>query len=70
MFEVLKSKDLWSFNEILSHPSLQLYSVDLEMLFEYLIEKHFIEVVNVETKGQAIYHRNYKVAEKILIKNI
>ena len=70
LFEVLKSKDLWTFDEVLSHPSLQLYAVDLEMLFEYLIEKHFIEVVNVETKGQAIYHRNYKLAEKLLKKNI
>ena len=70
LFEVLKTKDSWTFNDVLSHPSLKLYAVDLEVLFEYLIEKHFIEVVNVDTKGQAIYHRNYKLAEKLLKKTI
>lgn len=68
LIDVLKTKEFWSFNEIASHPELSLYSVDLEVLFEYLIEKHFIEVVTIETKGQGIFHRNYKAAEKLLTK--
>ena len=61
---VLKTMDQWSFNEIYKHPELQLYSVDLEVLFEYLIDRHFIEVLHIETKGQGIFHRHYRVAEK------
>lgn len=68
LIDVLKTKEFWSFNEIASHPELSLYSVDLEVLFEYLVEKHFIEVVTIETKGQGIFHRNYKAAEKLLNK--
>lgn len=65
LIEVLKTKDFWSFNEVLSHPELKLYSIDLEVLFAYLIQKHLIEVVNIETKGKGLFHRNYKVAEKL-----
>lgn len=66
LIDVLKTKEYWSFNEILTHTELKLYSVDLEVLIEYLIEKHTIKVVNVETKGQGIYHRYYKVSEQFL----
>lgn len=65
LIEVLKTKDFWSFNEVLSHPELKLYSIDLEVLFACLIQKHLIEVVNIETKGKGLFHRNYKVAEKL-----
>ncbi|WP_071396092.1 nucleotidyltransferase-like protein [Bacillus tuaregi] len=68
LIDILKMKESWSFNEIASHPELNLYSVDLEVLFEYLVEKHFIEVVTVETKGIGILHRNYKAAEKFMSK--
>lgn len=63
--EVLAQKELWAFQEILSHDELNEYSVDLSMLLEYLIEKGYIEVVNQETKGQGVFHRYYKVAEKL-----
>lgn len=66
LIEVLKEKEFWSFNEVLSHPELKLYSIDLEVLFAYLIQKHFIEVVNIETKGKGLFHRHYKVSKKIL----
>jgi len=68
LIEILKTKEHWSINEIALHPELKLYSVDLEVLFEYLVEKHFIEVVTIETKGQGIFHRNYKVADRFILK--
>jgi Nucleotidyltransferase-like/Helix-turn-helix domain len=65
LIEVLKEKKFWSFNEVLSHPELKLYSIDLEVLLAYLIQKQFIEIVNIETKGKSLFHRHYKVAEKL-----
>ena len=65
LLEVMESKDYWSFNELMIHPELAPYSVDLGILVEYLIEKKIIDVVNVETKGQGIFHRYYKTAEKL-----
>ncbi|MFB6469602.1 nucleotidyltransferase-like protein [Cytobacillus sp. Hz8] len=65
LLEILKEKEKWSISEIIEHPELKNYSVDLGMLLEYLIEKGFIDVVNIETKGPGLYHRYYKVAESI-----
>jgi hypothetical protein len=60
---VLEEKEVWTFNEIMEHKELSVYSVDLGILMEYLIEKNYIEVVLVGTKGQGIYHRYYRIAE-------
>ncbi|GAM15997.1 nucleotidyltransferase-like protein [Mesobacillus selenatarsenatis] len=65
LLEVMESKEYWSFNELMTHPELAPYSVDLGILVEYLIEKKILDVVNVETKGQGIFHRYYKSAEKL-----
>lgn len=64
ILEVLSEKEVWSFNEMMNKEELIPYSVDLEMLIEYLIDKHLIAVVKVETKGKGIYHRYYRVPEK------
>ncbi|MBS8266864.1 hypothetical protein DYI25_20780 [Mesobacillus boroniphilus] len=65
LLEVMESKENWTFNELMTHPELEPYSVDLGILVEYLIEKKILDVVNVETKGQGIFHRYYKAAEKL-----
>lgn len=65
LIDILSEKEYWSVQEILNHDELGLYSVDLTMLLEYLIDKHYIEIVNVETKGKGILHRYYKVAKKL-----
>lgn len=58
------SNELWSFGELAKHPELELYSVDLEVLLEYLVEKQLIVVNKVETKGVGIFHRKYVVSNK------
>lgn len=65
ILDVLSKKDNWSFNEMMNEEELVPYSVDLGMLLEFLTEKRLIEVVNVQTKGQGIFHRYYKVHEKL-----
>ncbi|MGJ7918915.1 nucleotidyltransferase-like protein [Neobacillus sp. LXY-4] len=61
LIDVLQEKDIWSFDEMLNHPDLSLYSVDLSVLLEYLIDKNYITVIKKETKGQDIFHRYYSV---------
>jgi hypothetical protein len=65
LLEVLSSKEVWLFHEIMSEKELIPYSVDLAVLLEYLIEKHLIEVVNIETKGQGVFHRGYRLNHKL-----
>ncbi|HWO74711.1 MAG TPA: nucleotidyltransferase-like protein [Bacillus sp. (in: firmicutes)] len=59
LLEILKEKEYWQFQEILTHPELDMYSVDLGMLIEYLVERKVIKVVEKETKGPGLFHRFY-----------
>jgi hypothetical protein len=65
LIDILSTKEYWSFQEMLEHKELAPYSVDLEVLLEYLIDKNFLRVVSMETKGLGVYHRYYKVKEKL-----
>ncbi|HLO10982.1 MAG TPA: nucleotidyltransferase-like protein [Pseudoneobacillus sp.] len=65
LIEVLSTRDYWSFQEMMEHEELSSYSVDLEVLLEYLIDKSFIQVVSMETKGHGVYHRYYQVKDKL-----
>jgi hypothetical protein len=65
ILDVLSEKESWTINDIMNEEELLPYSLDLEVLLSFLIDKHLVEVVNIETKGQRIFHRNYKVAEKL-----
>jgi hypothetical protein len=62
---ILEQKDQWSFQELLNHEEAKHYSVDLGMLIEYLTDKGFVEIVDVETKGKGVYHRYYRVPKKL-----
>lgn len=59
----LSSRDeAWTIGELLEHPELKYYAVDLSVLLEYLVEKDVVEVVCVETKSKELYHRLYKIS--------
>jgi len=63
--EVLESRSAWSIEEVSTHPELEYYGVDLGIMLEYLIDKDFIQVKEIETKGQEIFHRYYQVQTKL-----
>ncbi|MFK9094092.1 nucleotidyltransferase-like protein [Bacillus salipaludis] len=65
LLDVLSRKEYWLFNEIMNEIELIPYSVDMAVLLEYLIEKHLLDVVNVETKGHGVFHRCYQVNKKL-----
>lgn len=52
-----------SFGELMSHAEVSEYALELSALIEHLVQKGFIEVVPIDTKGKGIYHRFYKVRE-------
>lgn len=60
LLKVLKQKEgAWSIGEIARHPELEAYSVDLVIMLEYLVDKHLLEIEQVPTKGQNVFHRYY-----------
>ncbi|TKC16020.1 nucleotidyltransferase-like protein [Robertmurraya kyonggiensis] len=65
LIDVLEEREYWTFNDMITHDELVEYSVDLGILLEYLIDRGFINVKNVETKGQGVFHRYYFVAKKL-----
>lgn len=61
---IISEKDeSWSFGELMSHPEVKDYSVDLGAILEHLVEKKLVDVVDIKTKGQDIYHRHYKLMQ-------
>ena len=52
-------KEMWQFGELLQHPELLHFTQDLGVMLDYLTEKGFVEVSQIETKGQEVYHRGY-----------
>ncbi|HEY4552784.1 MAG TPA: nucleotidyltransferase-like protein [Bacillaceae bacterium] len=64
LLEALLEQPVWSFDEITSNPELSHYGVDLEIFLEYLIEKDFVETVEIESKGEGIYHRCYRSKQR------
>ncbi len=64
LIDVLSSKECWMYNDMMNEKELKPYSVDMPVLLEYLIDKHLVEIVNIETKGQGVFHRCYRVNKK------
>lgn len=61
LLEIMETKEgSWRIAELMEHPELAHYSVDLSVLLEYLIDKNVVEEVKVETKGHEVYHRYYR----------
>jgi hypothetical protein len=59
---VLRKKDYWSIDDLINHPEVKYYAIDLETLLEYLIHQNYVRIVQAETKGIHIYHRFYKIS--------
>lgn len=65
LVKVLREKEYWTFNDMLSHEKLRVYSIDLGIMLEYLIDKGVIKVTKAETKGKDIWHRYYTLDETL-----
>ncbi|CAH0347610.1 nucleotidyltransferase-like protein [Bacillus sp. CECT 9360] len=64
LLEIMKTNEgSWRIAELMEHPELTHYSVDLSVLLEYLIDKNVIEEIKVETKGHEVYHRYYRAVK-------
>jgi hypothetical protein len=61
LMEVMDDKDVWTIQELLTHQDVRDYSIDLEAVLEFLVDRKLIHVIKEETKGQGIWHRKYSV---------
>ncbi|WP_075618976.1 nucleotidyltransferase-like protein [Paenisporosarcina indica] len=63
ILEVMSHKNHWMIQELHEQDELRNYSVNLEVFIEFLVEKGYIQVDQIETKSNKIYHRYYKVEQ-------
>lgn len=63
IISVMEKKDFWTIQELHEQEELRNYSVDLEVFIEFLISRGYIQVEKVETKGNQIFHRRYKIEQ-------
>ncbi len=65
LINVLAEKDMWFFADLVEHPDVQFYAVDLSVLLEFLIDRDIVGINRVETKGHGIYHRGYFLKKSV-----
>lgn len=61
LLDILSTKEQWNIQELHEHDEVRLYSIELEVYIEFLIEKGLITVVQSPSKNELIFHRDYKV---------
>ncbi|KGX87675.1 hypothetical protein N781_11580 [Pontibacillus halophilus JSM 076056 = DSM 19796] len=62
LVDIMKDKaGPWSYGELMVHPEVQPFALDLGAFLDYLVDKEVIAVAQVETKGKGIFHRQYQV---------
>lgn len=62
LIRIMREKEEpWAFGELMVHPEVQPYALDLSSLLIYLVDKEVIEAVQVETKGKKVFHRKYQL---------
>nr|WP_273129193.1 nucleotidyltransferase-like protein [Bacillus weihaiensis] len=64
LLTIMSEKETWQYNELYQQPEISHYALDLSVLLEYLIEKKYVSIQRVETKGKDIFHRVYFVSKK------
>ncbi|CAM3214527.1 nucleotidyltransferase-like protein [Filibacter tadaridae] len=61
IMDVMMEKQQWTIQELYEQEELKMYSINLEVFIEFLVEKGFIQVVKSDSKNEWIYHRDYRV---------
>lgn len=65
LLSILREKEFWTFDDIMNHHELKIYSVDLQILIEYLIERGKIDVKKAKTNEDHIFNRYYMALKNV-----
>ncbi|MED4533114.1 nucleotidyltransferase-like protein [Metabacillus fastidiosus] len=64
LLSVMLEKENWLYTDLVNHPEVKLYALDLSILLDLLIEKEFVQVRKVETKDKEMYYHSYFLNKK------
>lgn len=60
LLAIMDNQDAWTIQQLHEQDELALYSSDLEFFIEYLVDKHLIEITQVPSKNELLFHREYR----------
>ncbi|HLS10051.1 nucleotidyltransferase-like protein [Lentibacillus sp.] len=62
LLDIMETKNgAWSYEEIKQNANVQPYELDLNAMLNYLTEKGILAAVRIDTKGEGVYERKYRV---------
>lgn len=62
LIEVMRqSKEPWSIEQLINHPEIKEYALDLTVLIDYLVQKGIIDIIKMETLDDNVFNRFYYV---------
>lgn len=62
LIEVLEQKDKhWFMKDLIQHPEVKEYSLDLSILLEHLVKKNIVEEVYLQNEAEKYYARAYRL---------
>ncbi|WP_096439744.1 nucleotidyltransferase-like protein [Alteribacter populi] len=66
LLDLMASKDEpWSIEELKTSMEVSEYSLDLTILLEFLVQKGYVDIIRMKTRGNSIYHRYYQVGDSL-----
>lgn len=68
ILEIMLTQPSWTIQQLHEHEELCLYSTELEVFIEYLVDKEYILVDPTSAKSESVFHRNYMV-DRQFVKN-
>ncbi|WP_369821968.1 nucleotidyltransferase-like protein [Sporosarcina sp. P33] len=61
LMNIMSKKESWTIQQLHEQDELSLYSSDLEFFIEYLADKDLIEINQIPSKNELLFHREYRI---------
>lgn len=61
LLTIMNEQESWTIQQLHEQEELALYSSDLEFFIEYLVDKNLIEITQVPSKNELLFHREYRI---------
>ena len=61
LLTIMIEQEAWTIQQLHEQEELALYSSDLEFFIEYLVDKNLIEITQVPSKNELLFHREYRI---------
>lgn len=64
LLTLMLEREDWLYSDLINHPEIKSYAVDLSVLLDLLMEKQLVQTRKIETKEKEMYYQSYFVNKK------